>query len=101
MNISPEEIDQLLGGYDGVLEACAFPVPDPILGERIGLAVVPAPGKTVTLGAITEYLKSRGVAVFKLPEKLYFLGPLPRNALNKVLRHEVRELALSCDEGRN
>lgn len=98
MNIAPEEIDQLLSGHPNLIEACAFPVPDPVMGERIGLAVVPKPGETVTLEGVSAYLKSRGVAVFKFPEKLYSIGPLPRNALNKVLRHEVRERALAGGE---
>jgi len=98
MNIAPEEIDQLLSGHPNLIEACAFPVPDPVMGERIGLAVVPKPGETVTLEGVSAYLKSRGVAVFKFPEKLYSIGPLPRNALSKVLRHEVRERALAGGE---
>jgi acyl-CoA synthetase (AMP-forming)/AMP-acid ligase II len=99
MNISPEEIDQLLGGHPKLVDACAFPIPDPVMGERIGLAIVPKPGEEVTLEAVAGYLKSLGVAVFKMPEKLYQIGPLPRNALNKILRYEVRERALACQEG--
>jgi len=98
MNIAPEEIDQLLSGHPKLIEACAFPVPDPVLGERIGLAVVTRDNEDVTLGDISDFLKSRGVAIFKLPEKLYSIGPLPRNALNKVLRHEVRQRALGDEE---
>src|SRR3990167_5060912 len=41
VNISPEEIDQLLGGHPLLAEACTFSLPDPTMGERIGLAYVP------------------------------------------------------------
>lgn len=101
MNIAPEEIDQLMSGHPKVAEACAFPVPDQVMGERIGLAVVAKPGETVTLDEVKAYLKSLGVAVFKWPEKIYPTGPLPRNALNKVLRSEVRERMLAIEERRD
>jgi len=94
MKISPEEIDQLLSGHPNLLEACAFSVPDPIMGERVGVAIVPKDGVPVTLEQVVDFLKTRGVAVFKLPERIFTIGPLPRNALNKVLRHEVRRRAL-------
>lgn len=99
VNIAPEEIDQLLGGHPKLAEACAFSIPDDVMGERIGLAVVPKPEEEVSLDDITGYLKELGVAVFKLPEKLFKIGPLPRNALNKVLRHEVRARALETRNG--
>ncbi len=94
-NISPEEIDQLLGGHPKLAEACAFGLPDLTLGERIGVAVVPKADARVDLADITDFLKARGVAQFKLPERLFEFDSLPRNALNKVLRPEVRERALA------
>lgn len=94
-NVSPEELDQLLGGHPKLIEACAFGLPDATLGERIGLAVVPKSGESVDLADIVEFLKQRGVAQFKLPERLFEFDALPRNALNKVLRPQVRERALA------
>jgi acyl-CoA synthetase (AMP-forming)/AMP-acid ligase II len=96
-NISPEELDQLLGGHPKLLEACAFGLPDATLGERIGLAIVPRPGEAVELHDLTDFLKGRGVAQFKLPERLFVFDALPRNALNKVLRPEARERALAME----
>lgn len=96
VNIAPEEIDQLLAGHPKLAEACAFAVPDDVLGEKVGVAVVAKSGEEVTLDDVTQYLKDAGVAVFKLPESLFETGPLPRNALNKILRHEVRARALGA-----
>lgn len=94
VNISPEEIDQLLGGHPDLAEACVFSLPDPVLGERIGLAAVPRSGCAVTLEQVTGFLRQHDLAVFKLPERLFVLDSLPRNVTNKVMRDEVRELAL-------
>ncbi|ANY20238.1 Short-chain-fatty-acid--CoA ligase [Tsuneonella dongtanensis] len=98
VNISPEEIDQLLGGHPSLAEACVFALPDPVMGERIGVAAVPRPGTDVTLDEVTDYLRSHDLAVFKLPERLFVMGSLPRNVTNKVMRSEVRAMALATIE---
>ncbi|WP_033073628.1 class I adenylate-forming enzyme family protein [Sphingopyxis sp. MWB1] len=94
VNISPEEIDQLLGGHSLLAEACSFSLPDPVMGERVGLAYVPRNGEQVALEAITEFLREKDLATFKLPERLVRFDALPRNVTGKVMRTEVREQAL-------
>jgi acyl-CoA synthetase (AMP-forming)/AMP-acid ligase II len=98
VNISPEEIDQALGGHPLLAEACVFALPDPVMGERIGVAVVSRDGADVSLDAVTAFLREQDLAVFKLPERLFRLESLPRNVTNKVMRSEVRELALAMIE---
>jgi acyl-CoA synthetase (AMP-forming)/AMP-acid ligase II len=98
VNISPEEIDQLLGGHPDLTEACVFSLPDAVLGERVGLAAVPRPGTEVSLDKVTAFLRQHDLAVFKLPERLFVFDSLPRNVTNKVMRNEVRDLALHMIE---
>ena len=98
VNISPEEIDQALGGHPLLAEACVFALPDPVMGERIGVAVVSRDGADVSLDAVTAFLREEDLAVFKLPERLFRFESLPRNVTNKVMRSEVRELALAMIE---
>jgi acyl-coenzyme A synthetase/AMP-(fatty) acid ligase len=50
------------------------------------------------LDAVTAFLREQDLAVFKLPERLFRLESLPRNVTNKVMRSEVRELALAMIE---
>jgi acyl-CoA synthetase (AMP-forming)/AMP-acid ligase II len=100
VNISPEEIDQLLGGHPDLAEACVFSLPDPVMGERVGLAAVPRPGAEMTLENVTGYLRAHDLAIFKLPERLFVFDSLPRNVTNKVMRNEVRAMALAMmDQG--
>ena len=89
MNVSPAELDTLLAGHPDLADAAVFGAPDPVLGERIAVAVVLKPGHRVALEDIVAFLKGKGVAVFKLPEVLHVFPELPRNALEKVLRHEL------------
>ncbi|MGI9361680.1 MAG: class I adenylate-forming enzyme family protein, partial [Parasphingorhabdus sp.] len=95
MNISPEEIDQLLEGHPALAEVSAFSLPDPTLGERVGLAYVPRADNDVALDDISEYLCAKDFAIFKFPERLVRFDSLPRNVTNKVMRSEVRERALA------
>ena len=96
VNISPEEIDQLLGGHPQLAEACTFALPDAVMGERVGLAYVPRADENLSLEQITSFLRKQDMASFKLPERLFRFAALPRNATNKVMRSEVRERALSA-----
>ena len=89
MNVSPAELDALLAGHPDLADAAAFGAPDPVLGERIAVAVVVKPGRRVVLSDIVAFLKEKDVAVFKLPELLHVFPELPRNPLEKVLRHEL------------
>lgn len=93
VNISPAEIDGLVEGHPQVQEACAVGYPDERLGERLCIFVVPKPGESVSLDEICGYLREQDVAVVKLPEKLKVIDALPRNALGKVLRRELKDAA--------
>ena len=89
MKISPAELDNLLAGYDKIADAAVVGFPDDVLGERVGVAAIPAEGAALELDAVIDFLKDQNVAVFKLPEALVTVDDLPRNALGKVLRHEL------------
>lgn len=91
-NIAPAELDSLLSDHPAITEIAAYGYPDERLGEKIGVAVVPKPGCSLQLNDITEYLKNKHIAVFKLPEHLMLLDQLPRNGLLKVLRRELTEM---------
>ena len=92
MKISPAELDNLLAGHPKVADAAVVGVPDPVLGERVGVVVRPKDNEEITLEELLDHLKAADVAVFKLPEMLRIVNDLPRNALGKVLRHELAPL---------
>ena len=91
MKISPDEIDNVLAGHPRVSAVAVTGYEDPVLGERIGVAVVPQPGQAVSLDDLTDYLRQQGLAIFKLPERLIEVDALPMNATGKVLRAELRK----------
>ncbi len=90
-NISPDELDTLLASHPRLTEAACVGYPDDVLGEKVCVFVVPKPDAEVTLADITAFLEEQGIARFKLPERLEVIDKLPRNALAKVVRGELRQ----------
>ena len=89
-NISPDELDTLLAAHPKLAEAATVGYPDDTLGEKVCVFVVPKSDQQVTLEDITGFLSEQGIAKFKQPERLEFIDALPRNALGKVVRGELR-----------
>jgi non-ribosomal peptide synthetase component E (peptide arylation enzyme) len=93
INISSEEVESLLMACPSVQDAAVVAVPDRILGEKLCACVV-AREQPPTLEELQRFLREqRRVAVYKLPEYLMVLPALPRNAVGKILKRELREMA--------
>jgi len=96
MNISSEEIENLLVACPGVRDAAVVAVPDELLGEKVCACIVAAQGCEVDLASLVAFLRDeKRVAVYKLPEYLMTLAELPRNPVGKVLKRELRQKAAS------
>lgn len=89
-NISSEEIEALIAEHPKVLEVAVVGHPDERLGEKVCAVVVPAKGQTLKLEELVEFLKTKDIAVYKLPEKLLVVESLPRNPVGKVLKRLLR-----------
>ncbi|MDG0965874.1 MAG: class I adenylate-forming enzyme family protein [SAR86 cluster bacterium] len=92
MNISPEELDNLLSSHPKLLEVAVTGYEDEILGEKVGVVAVLAEGETVSLEDIITFLEAKKIAKYKLPEDLRIIDVLPKNPVGKVLRRELKEL---------
>lgn len=92
MNISSEEVENLLLSHPKVREVAVIGWPDPVLGERLCAVVVTQTGQALELPELLQHLKEvEQVAAFKLPERLVIVPELPRNPLGKVLKRQLRE----------
>ena len=85
--ISAEEIENLILSHPAVLNVACVPMPDPVLGERMCAFVIPKPGRTLTLQELTSFLTERGLAKFKLPERLELTDDLPLSKFGKVAKN--------------
>jgi 2,3-dihydroxybenzoate-AMP ligase len=89
--VSATEVEQHVSAHDRVQQAAVVPVPDPVLGERVCVCVIPA-GEPPTLAELKAFLNARGVAAFKLPERLVLLDSFPLTGLGKVDKKQLRTL---------
>ncbi|SRR5579875_798487 len=88
--IFAEEVENLVYQLPSVRQVAAVAMPDPVLGERVCLYVVPKPGATVTLDEIRESMERLGVAKFKLPEHLVLVDELKSTKVGKIDKKALR-----------
>ncbi len=96
-NVYPREVEEALEGCPGVAEVAVVGLPDEEYGERVAAAVVrDDPG--LTEEGVKDFLRDE-LAGYKKPRRVAFVDELPRNALGKVLKHEMRDLLGSLRSG--
>jgi long-chain acyl-CoA synthetase len=93
-NIYPRDIDEVLFSHPKVLEACAIGTPDEYSGERVKAFVVLKAGETATESEIIDYCKEN-LAKYKVPKYVKFVEDLPKSAIGKILRKELRRTELA------
>jgi len=90
-NVSAREIEELLDAHSAVAEVAVVGLADPRTGERVCAVVVPADrANPPNLPELCAYLSAAGLSTRKLPEQLEIVDQLPRNAMAKVLKSELR-----------
>jgi 2,3-dihydroxybenzoate-AMP ligase len=86
--IAAEEVENHLLAHPHVREVAMVGLPDEILGERSCACVVPR-GTPPTLVELTAFLRERGVAAFKFPDRLEIVEALPVTPLGKVSKKQL------------
>ena len=89
----PREIEEILYTHPKILHAAIVGIPDPRLGERNCLCVIPRTGQTLTLDEVVGYLKD-SVATYKLPEAIEIFDELPFTPTGKIQRHVLARRVL-------
>jgi cyclohexanecarboxylate-CoA ligase len=89
-NISVVEVEEMLYRHRAVADAAVLGLPDARTGERVVAVVVLQGGHHVELDDIREHCRFEGLAVQKCPVQLEIVDALPRNAMGKVLKQDLR-----------
>lgn len=95
-NIYPAEIEIALGSVAGVSEISVFGVPHADFGEAVAAALVVDPGSFSM--ASFHSRAEQALAKFKRPKMTYLVKELPRNAMGKVLKNELRSMFSSLGQ---
>jgi long-chain acyl-CoA synthetase len=91
-NVYPREVEDVLGGHDGVQEVAVIGVPHPQTGETVKALVVRQPGATVSADELIDYAATR-LARFKCPTVVEFVDSLPHSLTGKVSKGQLRAAA--------
>ena len=90
-NVSPAEVEAVLLDCPDIAEAAVVGQPDPRWGEVVVAVVVPAPGVTLERERVLALFEGR-LARFKQPKDVIVVDALPRTAIGKVRKEDVRRL---------
>jgi acyl-CoA synthetase (AMP-forming)/AMP-acid ligase II len=90
-NVYCVEVENALAAHPAVFEVAVIGVPDKMMGEKVGAAVVLKPGSNADAADILHFAKEH-LADFKVPQFLVLrTDVLPRNPGGKILKKQLRE----------
>ncbi len=89
-NIYPAELENVLADCPQIAEAAVIGVPDAKWGESVLVFAVKKENSNLDEKAVISLFKDR-LARFKHPRRVVFLDALPKNAMGKVQKHELRK----------
>lgn len=93
-NIYPALIENLLSEYEDIEEVAVVGRPDEYWGEVAVAVVVVKEGSTVNAEKIIDFCSGR-ISRFSCPREAVRVDSLPRNAMGKVLKEDVRQLVIN------
>ncbi|WP_374657963.1 AMP-binding protein [Inhella sp.] len=89
-NVYPAEVEAQLNDLPGVLESAVIGLPHADFGEAVTALLVMQPGHATQEGELIQQMRAR-LAAFKCPKRILFVPDLPRNAMGKVQKKQLRE----------
>ncbi len=92
--LSALEIEEVLLTHPAITECAVVGVDDPTWGEAVAAAVVLKTDAVLDLATLRSWMKTE-VSPYKIPKQLLILDQLPRNAMGKVTKPDVKQLVLN------
>ena len=92
-NVYPFEVEKVLYEHPAVLEAAVVGIQDDKWGERVVAAVALKQGAEASEDELITFVRSR-IAGYKTPKEIVFMESIPKTAIGKILRREVREMLI-------
>jgi len=90
LNIYPPEVERVLAEHPAVAACAVIGCPDREWGERVTAVVVLNRGESVSGQDLIAFCRER-LAPYKSPKSIVFREDLPRNAMGKVQKAELRK----------
>lgn len=94
-NIYPIEVEELLLSHPKISDVAIVGMPDPVMGEKACAYVVPREDHEIRFDELISFLKEKGIADYKLPERLEVIDRLPlvgdQKVDKKILVQDITE----------
>jgi long-chain acyl-CoA synthetase len=93
-NVYPNEVEDVVASHPGVLECAVVGVPDDQSGEAVVLFVAKK-DPSLTAQALKDFCAQQ-LTAYKRPRYVIFRKELPKTNVGKVLRRELRDVAVEA-----
>lgn len=94
LNIYPPEVERVLAQHASVAACAVIGCPDRDWGERVTAVVVLDPDHPQSAESLIAFCRTR-LAPYKCPKAIVFVDQLPRNAMGKIQKAELRKVVCS------
>ena len=98
--IAVDEVEEHLLAHPAVHDAVLVGVPDDHLGERTCAVLVPVPGASPTAAEIRAFVRGRGLAAYKIPDRVRLVDAFPVTGVGKTSRRQLRAAVAEQAGGR-
>ena len=90
LNVYPPEVERVLAGHPSVAACAVIGCPDREWGERVTAVVVSSVAAPISSSELIAYCRTQ-LAAYKTPKSVIFAEQLPRNAMGKIQKAELRK----------
>nr|APD71515.1 non-ribosomal peptide synthetase 17 [Streptomyces sp.] len=96
--IAAEEVENHLLAHPAVHDANVVAEPDPYLGERTcAYVILRAGAEPLTPVAVKKFVRARGLAAYKVPDRVAFVDAFPQTGVGKISKKDLRAAATAGD----
>ncbi|MFD8997917.1 (2,3-dihydroxybenzoyl)adenylate synthase [Streptomyces abikoensis] len=89
--VAAEEIENHILAHPSVHDVAVVSMPDDYLGERTcAYVVLRAGAEPVKSVAVKKFVRERGLAAFKVPDRVEFVEAFPQTGIGKVSKKDLR-----------
>jgi len=88
-NVYPNEVEAVVSGFPGVRECACTGIPDERSGEAVKLWLSVDDPSGFDGDALQRFCRAR-LAAYKIPRHIVLLDALPKSAVGKILRRQLR-----------
>ncbi|HIU84283.1 MAG TPA: AMP-binding protein [Candidatus Aphodousia gallistercoris] len=89
-NVYPNEVEGVIASMPGILECGVVGVPHERSGETVK-AVIVRKDPSITKEDVVKYCRTQ-LTGYKIPKQIVFVDSLPKTAVGKILRRELKDI---------